>query len=526
MKKFILLCSIALGAMACQKEDVAPAISHDIPQEESQGGREDYVVANGTTPENLKLKERFLAQKASKLRSIGRDEILMSEPNPWSFLMYDFTDYNLTKLQGVEYYIDAVDRNLSTTQRLHLADNDFLYFATPNPKGDVSRAKFTINSLASYMGIPYTITKKDRDGRFVGSGIWERVVSKFPFTRKEKVSDIAYLRRDKKDTFGAGWDLLPLKDGFVLQNDMLFEKEGAGGYGYNVEHKVLTRGDQSKEYKALLTPLSSDRANQLFRITPVDNFKLNGIYYFASEAKIREFLYANSIVRAKVDTVFKNYPSSLSQSLIDAPRLQVVKLNTITETRRYRNESYREQDYDMHFDIVRTSPSSFTEFTGLHIPILQGLKFPLPVLSEGSVLYAPTKKATVSAPYSNWERITRSLTGVLPLTVSPRTEVEATYTYTCYRLRVPYVIVLSSAINPNVLVRVLGVWEGEIYVEDDDSTHSFIGRGIDSDDGGEGDDEIIFFNMSHREVRELNPTLGNELRSSSFNGRAIKRIHI
>lgn len=247
MKKFILFCSIALGAIACQKEDVAPAISHDIPQEESQGGREDYVVINGTTPENLKLKERFLAQKASKLRSIGRDEILMSEPNPWSFLMYDFTDYNLTKLQGIEYYIDAVDRNSSTTQRLHLADNDFLYFATPNPKGDVSRAKFTINSLASYMGIPYTITKKDRDGRFVGSGIWERPKLKgFTFI-KEKVADIAYLRRDKKDTFGAGWDLLPLKNGFVLQNDMLFEKDGAGGYGYNVEHKVLTRGGTNQK---------------------------------------------------------------------------------------------------------------------------------------------------------------------------------------------------------------------------------------------------------------------------------------
>lgn len=190
-------------------------------------------------------------------------------------------------------------------------------------------------------------------------------------------------------------------------------------------------------------------------------------------------------------------------------KMSISRESDISVTRTYENSSYEEVAWDVFFDKTVKQFSNFDERTGISMPQLSGKSLVLPTVVKNNVVCQPDRVDDAVGTYGVYQYKPRQLRAVLYALVSPRSKATITYTYSVFRVKIPYIVYLVSKNDANKVVRVFGVWEGTIFAEADQDRHFFKKESIDADPNDDSfiieddSDEVIEFSHTTLELEKM-----------------------
>lgn len=495
MRKILISSIAALQIISCNKEDA-------MPKKVTESSSIETVSTEGTSKEKLHLKSLYekSISKASGLRNLSSQY----ENSIYSDIANGCLHSNIYTLGGT-YYISHRDQGKQEV-RLRTTSDGSVW--TNSPNGD----EFTIKALPAHIGIPYLISHSEK---YLGAGV---------LTSAGKKTSVAFMRADKSDLMGAGWSITPTEKGLVLTNDMFYTKNDESPNMWNIEHRVLT---SSNNGRATLSSFDKNMSTQYFSIIPKGGFRVLGIRYFYTHSEVSDALYNSRILKTidsdrQIHTALESSTEYPSTSPINF-ELEIQKTGELKVKRTFINKSEKDLELDLLFDDDIHQFSSFKEIANLTIPELHKMELPIPEINNNSIWDKSMDRASITAPYGVVSSKTRSLNGILYLLISPKTEGEVEYTYSRYRLKLPYVVFLRKVgeKNTNKVIKITGIWEGDIYIEDDSDRHTFTKRPI---GGNTDDDDDFIIEMSNKELYDLGHLVrNNEARSLRS---TIKRIRL
>ncbi len=483
---------LCLIAGACSQEESLVDRVASSPKEISEQG---MFTANGSTPENLKLRALYERLRREKFRMFGFEH----NYTPMQNLQRELLDRNIFLLDGASYFIGYKD---NTGKVLYAAETPHRSLVLSS-----SGSEFRIKSMPASTGIPFLIFREGAGSkRYLGSGEYTPAWS-------QKSISIPWLRLDV-DMMGLGWDIEPREKGLVLECDMIYTKETAnsnGGYG-SIEQRVLT-SQSSKGYNLMsLEAYDEKNIKQHFVISPKGEYRVLGVRYFATLDSIQSSLYNLDATRGldKAYTIKEGLEVNASDfEAREGLKMSISRESDISVTRTYENSSYEEVAWDVFFDKTVKQFSNFDERTGISMPQLSGKSLVLPTVVKNNVVCQPDRVDDAVGTYGVYQYKPRQLRAVLYALVSPRSKATITYTYSVFRVKIPYIVYLVSKNDANKVVRVFGVWEGTIFAEADQDRHFFKKESIDADPNDDSfiieddSDEVIEFSHTTLELEKM-----------------------
>ena len=498
----LLLPLLGLGS-GCSSDHM----KEDIIDSPIKIGTETIVIKEGSTKENLKRK--ILYEKAQHSKSKLRSFYLDHQEKEILRLASKLLNNNFYNLNGGLYQILGTTANRN---QVGLTTSGNSVWGNRMP-GD----SFYIEALPSIMGVPYIIYKKNTEKNFLGAGSLQRGGTK---------KSVAYIGPNSDSLFGSGWDIIPTEKGLLMKNDMVYTKNDESPTMSNVEKRVLACSSLDNG-RIILASQDENDATQMFSIVPQEKFDILGIRYFLNGSQLLQAVYDRDIPKSLGDEVLiidslATYKDTNDYGYTGELRAKVSQMPDIKVERIYTNNTYGEVPVDLYFDKRVRQYSTYEEACGIKFPVLSNSEFPIPSINGQALKYSPRNVRTAKAPYkSNY--IDRDLKGVLYLLISPRTKATVEYTYSVYRIELPYLIFLSpSNSTSDKIVYTLGIWKGYIYAEQDSDKHRFRKTAIDNNDGG-NNDEIIFELSNSDLLRSGYKVSKSYLRSAST---MTKRIHL
>lgn len=390
---------------------------------------------------------------------------------------------NLFVLDGELYGISPAS---ATDLYLYSSGKDALSGFSKVSFDSDDKAKFRILSAPASSGYSNLIKSAEGEDLYLGSG------------KLNNQQDIAYVRNNSG--WGAGWDIKPKGNGyFIIENSHAFKHTPSEGGGYgSFEYLVLDKANGGETHfrsnLACLNVKTPNNDNQSMRITPSSDYIFKGVRFFGNMKDFNNALYDKKSP--------ENIPFLIEQCDIEEnvlyPPISIEKVRTFTSTREYNNDTNRDQEYDMYFDDKMYLSSRFSERKGLNFKWATNTGIPLPYIKEGEIL--SSNLANWTSVYNRYGR-ERTLQGMLPLVISPRTEVKVTYTYALYRVTIPYIIYLESLSvrqkddNTPAIGKIVGLWTGDIVAQDLIGQHHYERKKKDDSDEiefGIIEDEIDF----------------------------------
>lgn len=304
---------------------------------------------------------------------------------------------------------------------------------------------------------------------------------------------------------------------------MIYTKNDEPATMGNIENRVLSCSSYDNGRVMLVSQDEKD-ATQMFSILPQEKFRVLGIRYFADGSKVDNAIYDRDILKSIGDEVMildnlSSYNTTNDNNYGRECRAKITKMSDVKVKKTYVNDTYQEVPVDMVFDKRVRQYSSYEEVRGMTFSALSNSKFILPTITHETLKYSPRDIRSPQAHYkANY--IIRDLNGILYLLISPRTKATIEYTYSVYRVELPYLILLTPEnSSSDKIVHAFGMWKGYLYTEQDSDKHSFHKIPIDN-----GDDDEVIFEMSNSDlVRMGYRESESELRSLTT---LRKRIHL
>ncbi len=494
----LLLSLLALSLWACSQEKMEDLQNPD--EQPKQALAQGEITVDGSSPRNLELKKLYERErlKQEKLRTLNG---AFSQYNPLNSLIKSVLDRNMFILNGSTYQIGNKDKSGQTG---YLYTNARGVVLIGNRGGD-----FYLRSMPASTGIPYLISQgKAPSEKYLGAGVITLTNQSIP------------LLRSNNDLFGAGWDIIPTESGLVFECDMIYTKNASEPASfYNIEKRVLTSGAMNAP-TSTLEAYDKSNSKQVFSITPQGSFKVLGIRYYSDINQIQSTLYSLDEARLVHDSY------AIADSLVgnsadlDAQmglRMSITKLSDFVVTRTYENTTHQEVSWDVFFDETVNNYSIYKEKTGITMPQVSNARFHLPTIKKQKIVCNVKGSQGLPVKYTSQQH-TRKLDAVLHALVSPRTKATISYTYSKYRVKIPYIVYLSPTNDENKHIRVLGVWEGDIYTEHDEDRHYFSKVSLDNNNEDviiidDGDDEVIDFSFTTAELERFGYIDRSELRA-------------
>lgn len=486
---------------------------------------EDEIIPNLETEEKRALFEadRKRRQAGNELRSNyveWRGELPPIE-DPMLSVQNSVFSANLFNMDGEAFYIiPETDQNLVLYSQGAGLLAGFTAINKESPQA--KQAKFYVKAVSSLTGFSNTIVNVENKDYYLTTGT-------------VRDDEIAYVKRPTEEFaglgWGAGWDIRTRGKGtYTIKSAHAFKvrEDGLAPLNYLVIERK--RPQRAKtifgDNLCCLSVEDLKNKNQSMILAPVSNYVFKGIRFFGNMNELYNDLYTSENRMDKVFTIVnRDDVSSVYKPM------SIGKPETFTSTREYTNDTDFDVEYDMYFDDKVSTYSNFEEYSGLRFSWSEP-RMSLPYIEEG--MFRSSNNSKWEAVYGRYTTPHRTLSGMLPLVVSPRTHVKVTYTYRKYRVILPYVIYLESNsakytrdTDRYAQGRIVGLWTGEVYEQDLGDMHHYerksIGSGSDDDiEFGELDFDALSFDG--RYYQPISSRNRSELRSLSLKPKRGKGV--